>query len=103
MHHRSVRFRGQAGSGLREMAPLLLRNLGAKFSEKSFPKYKPALRKLAVVTFSQQIKTTDSNSVLNVLSPKCVARKKKSCVHSKSERSVLALKIGPFRCSKIQS
>ena len=40
MHHRSVRFRGQTGSGVREMAPLLLGNLGAKFSEKSFPKYK---------------------------------------------------------------
>ena len=64
---------------------------------------RPALCKLAVVTFSQQIKTTDSNSVLNVLFPKCVAHKKKSCVRSKSERSVLALKVGPFRCGKIQS
>ena len=30
----------QAGSGVWEMAPLLPGNLGAKFSEMSFPKYK---------------------------------------------------------------
>ena len=40
MHHRGVRFWGQAGSGVREMAPLLPGNLGAKFSKMSFPKYK---------------------------------------------------------------
>ena len=40
MHHRGVRFRRQAGSGVWEMAPLLPGNLGAKFSEMSFPKYK---------------------------------------------------------------
>ena len=34
-----VRFRGQAGSEVREMAPLLPGNLGAKFSGMSFPKY----------------------------------------------------------------
>ena len=39
MHHRGVRFRGQAGSGVREIAPLLPGNLGAKFSGMSFPKY----------------------------------------------------------------
>ena len=40
MHHRGVRFRGQAVSGVWEMAPLLPGNLGAKFSEMSFPKHK---------------------------------------------------------------
>ena len=40
MHHKSVRFRRLAASGVREMAPLLLGNLGAKFSEILFPKYK---------------------------------------------------------------
>ena len=40
MHHRGARFWGQAGSGVREMAPLLLGNLGAKFSEMSFPHFK---------------------------------------------------------------
>ena len=40
MHHRGLRFRGQAGSGVREMAPLLPGILGAKFSEMSFLKYK---------------------------------------------------------------
>ena len=38
MHHRGVRFRGQAASGVGEMAPLLLGNLGAKFSKMLFPK-----------------------------------------------------------------
>ena len=40
MHHRGAHFRGQAGSGVLEMAPLLLGNLGAKFSEMSFPHFK---------------------------------------------------------------
>ena len=40
MYHGGVHFRGQAGSRVREMAALLLGNLGAKFSEMSFPKYK---------------------------------------------------------------
>ena len=40
MHHRGAHFRGQAGSGVREIAPLLLGNLGAKFSEMSFPHFK---------------------------------------------------------------
>ena len=39
-NHGGVHFRGQAGRGVREMAALLLGNLGAKFSEMSFPKYK---------------------------------------------------------------
>ena len=40
MHHRGVRFRGQAGSAVREMAPILLGNLGAKFSEMSYNQFK---------------------------------------------------------------
>ena len=65
------------------MAPLLPGNLGAKFSEMSFPKYKTyfTFTQLAVVTFSQEIKTTDFNSVFNVLFPKCMAHKKKSFVY----------------------
>ena len=31
---------GGGGSGVRYMAPLLLRNFGAKFSETSFPHFK---------------------------------------------------------------
>ena len=37
---RGARFRVLAGSGVREMAPLLLGNLGAKFSEMLFPHFK---------------------------------------------------------------
>ena len=40
MHHRGARFWGLAGSGVREMAPLLLGNLGAKFSEMTLPHIK---------------------------------------------------------------
>ena len=40
MHHRGARFRGQAGSAVQEMAPILLRNLGAKFSEMSYNQFK---------------------------------------------------------------
>ena len=40
MHHRGAFFRGQGGSGVRDMAPPLLGNLGAKFSETSFPHFK---------------------------------------------------------------
>ena len=39
------------------MAPPLLGNLGAKFSEMSFP----ILHKLDIVTFTQQFKMIDSN------------------------------------------
>ena len=42
---------------------------------------RPTLHKSAVVTFTQQIKTIDSNNVFDVLFPKCVAHKKKSCVY----------------------
>ena len=37
---RGAFFRGQGGSGVRDMAPPLLGNLGAKFSETSFPHFK---------------------------------------------------------------
>ena len=40
IHHRDALFRGQAGSGLQDMDPPLLGNLGAKFSEMSFPHFK---------------------------------------------------------------
>ena len=40
MHYRGARFWGQVGSGVQEMALLLLGNLGAKFSEISFPHFK---------------------------------------------------------------
>ena len=40
MHHRGARFRGQAGSAVREMAPILLGNLEAKFSEMSYNQFK---------------------------------------------------------------
>ena len=40
MHHRGAIFRGQGVSGVRDMAPPLLGNLGAKFSEMPFPHFK---------------------------------------------------------------
>ena len=40
MHHRGALFRRQAGIEVWEMPPLLLGNLGAKFSEMSFPYFK---------------------------------------------------------------
>ena len=40
MHHRGALFQGQAGSGVQDMAPPLQGNLGAKFSEMSFPHFK---------------------------------------------------------------
>ena len=53
---------------------------------------RPGLRKLAVVTFSEQIKPTDCNSVFNVLFPECVAHKKKSCAYlRKSTHSFIFL------------
>ena len=80
MHHRGACFWGLAGSGVWEMAPLLLGNLGAKFSEMSLPHVKTYFTQINIVTLTQQIKTTDSNNVLNALSPKCVAHKMKSCL-----------------------
>ena len=40
MHHSGALFRGQGGNGVRDMASPLLGNLGAKFSETSFPHFK---------------------------------------------------------------
>ena len=54
MHHRGARFRGQAGSAVREMAPTLLGNLGAKYCHTI--NLRPTLRKFAVVNLTQQIK-----------------------------------------------
>ena len=54
-------FLGEGGSGARDMPSTSLWNLGAKFSETSFPHLRPILRKSAVVTFRQQFKTFDSN------------------------------------------
>ena len=69
----------QGGSGVRDMAPPLLGNLGAKFSEMSET---PTciLRKSAFVTFTQQFKAIDSKNFtfFNVLFPKCVVHNKKS-------------------------
>ena len=64
MYHRGALFQRQAGSGVRDMGPPLLGNLGAKFSETSFPHCKTYfyLRKSAVATFTQQFKTIDSNN-----------------------------------------
>ena len=92
MHHRGVRFWGQAlvecGKWprscweIQELSSLKCHSLNIR----------PALRKLAVVTFSEQIKTTDSNSVFNVLFPECVAHKKKTCAYlSKSRHSFIFL------------
>ena len=40
MHHKGALFWGKAGIGVRDMAPPLLVNSGAKFSETSFPHFK---------------------------------------------------------------
>ena len=40
VHHRGARFWGKVGSGVQDMAPPLVGNLGAKFSETSFPHFK---------------------------------------------------------------
>ena len=40
MRLRGARFRGQVGSGVWEVATLLLGSLGAKFSEMLFPHFK---------------------------------------------------------------
>ena len=54
---------GQGGSGVQDMTPPLLGNLGAdKFSETSFPISSPILCKTAVSTFIQQFKTIDYNN-----------------------------------------
>lgn len=73
------------GRWVQEMAPLLLGNLGANSSLKCRSLIlRPPLRKSAVFTHIQQIKTIDSNSVFNVLFPECVANKVKSCVYLSS-------------------
>ena len=71
---------GEGGSGVRDIAPPLLGNLGAKFSEMSFPDLRPILCKSAVIIFRQQFKVFDSNcfTVFNVLFPKCMAHKSKA-------------------------
>ena len=40
MHQRCTFLQGMGGSGVRDMALPLLRNLGAKLSETSFPHFK---------------------------------------------------------------
>ena len=55
--------RGQGGSGVRDMTPPLLGNLGAnKFSERHSLIFSPILCKSPVVTFTQLFKTIDSNT-----------------------------------------
>ena len=44
------------------MAPPLLGNLGAKFSEMSFSHFTPIVCKSAIVTFTQQFKMIDSKN-----------------------------------------
>ena len=73
MHHRGALFRGHRDSGVRDMAPPLLGNLGAKFSEMSFPHFKTYYTKICrcYLLNTQQFKMIDSNefySVLNVFS-----------------------------------
>ena len=89
MHHRGALFRGYWGSGVRDMALPLLGNLGAKFSEMSFPHFKTYYTQIGrcYLFNTQQFKMIDSNefySVLNVLIPKCLAHylKRKSCKNS---------------------
>jgi len=53
---------GEGDSGVRDMAPLSLRNLGAKFSDTSFPHFKTYFTQSTVVTFRQQLKTFNSNN-----------------------------------------
>ena len=43
MHQRCTFLQGMGGSGVRDMALHLLRNLGAKLSETSFPHFKTYL------------------------------------------------------------
>ena len=50
------------GSGVRDMAPLLLGNLKAKFSETSFLPFKTYLRKSAIFILRQQFKMCNSNN-----------------------------------------
>ena len=40
VYHKGARFRGQAGSGVRDMAPPLQGDLGPKFSEMPSPNFK---------------------------------------------------------------
>ena len=63
MHQRRTFFRGQGGSGVQDMTPPLLGNLGAnKFSERHSLISSPILCNSAVVIFTQQFKTIDSNN-----------------------------------------
>ena len=71
------------------MALPLLGNLGAKFSEMSFPHFKTYYTQIGrcYLFNTQQFKIIDSNefySVLNVLIPKCLAHylKRNSCKNS---------------------
>ena len=83
MHQRCT-FLGAGGQWIARHGP----TLAGKFSslKRHSLMLRPILRKSAVVTFTPQFKTIGSNnfrpqSVFNVLFPKCVAHKKKSCVY----------------------
>ena len=74
-----------------------LRNLGAKFSETSFPHFKTYFTQINhCYHLRQQFNRFDSNNftVFNDLFPKCMARKKKSCVYF----SVFTLVLIHFPC-----
>ena len=88
---RGAFFRGQGGSGVRDMAPPLLGNLGAKFSETSFPHFKTSFTQIGRCYLYTTILNHWFQSfylVLDVLFPKCVAHKKKSCVYFSTDFSI---------------
>ena len=64
MHHRGALFRGHWGSGVWDMAPPLLGNLGAKFSEMSFPHFKTYYTQIGrcYLFNTQQLKMIDSKN-----------------------------------------
>ena len=63
MHQRGALFWGQGDSGVRGTAPPLLGNLGAKFSEMSFPHCRTYSMQIGCnVTFTEQFKMIDSNN-----------------------------------------
>ena len=77
---------------MRDMTPLLLGNLGAKFSETSFPHFWTILCKLAVI-FGQQLITFNSNSLClqRSLSKIHGPGKEKLCKHRGAKQNVLEL------------